>query len=436
MILHTYAAATTTHAAVVTRRSFSHSFAAAFPLLSRTVRVLLLLLFAGSIFVARPAGAAEYRFHQPAPVGVLYVARPTITWKVWPTDKALRVTRVALSVNGVRQPGAIYSEAQRAVVYVCDRPLLPGDYRVSCQIQFARTQPTAPREWTFTVASDAVADLPAPTSEQQDALSLANEYRRLLGLPDFVMDARLCAAAGAHSEYMDRNEQIGHAQQAGRVGFVARRSWERMAAFGYAGGSYENVEYGSPTRSSALQGLFDAPYHRIPFLQPGAPVFGAGFAGKATTVLFGTTEDEATICYPFDGQRNVPTHWDGNETPNPLRVHGAQGRGPIGYPITLAYFSPAKTFPRVVSATLVAVQTGATVPCWINTPENDDFLKCAVVILPKSPLQPRTAYQVIVRCAAQTGAGAQSVSRTWRFTTGNAPAAAPWLEASAAAPKL
>ncbi len=412
----------------------------ALPFVSRhAARVLLLLILgvsvaAAGVFCARPAGAAEYRFHQPAPMGVLHVTRPTITWKVWPTDNALRVTRVALSVNGVRQIGVTYSETERAVVYVCDRPLTPGDYRVSCQIQFARTQPTTPKEWNFTVASDAVASLPAPTEEQHNALAHANNYRRMLGLPDFVMDARLCAAAGAHSDYMSRNEQqIGHAQQAGRVGFVASHSWERMAAFGYAGGSYENVEYGSPTRSDALQGLFDAPYHRIPFMQPGTPVFGAGFAGKATTVLFGTTEDEATICSPRDGQSDVPLLWDGNETPNPLRIHGAEGRGPVGYPITLVHFSPAKTSLRVSSATLVATQTGKAIVCWVNTPENDHFLKYAVVLIPQSPLQPRTAYQVIVR--AQTEAGAD-VSRAWRFTTGSATAAAPWLEAAAAAPKL
>lgn len=404
-----------------------------FPFRSRFARWVLFLFLGAAVglFFPRPAAAAEYRFYQPAPVGVLHVARPTITWKVWPTDAALRVTRVALSVNGVRLSSAVYSEAERAVVYVCIRPLAPGDYRVSCQIQFARTQPTSPKEWTFTVASDAVANLPDPTEEQQDALALANKYRRLLGLPDFLMDARLCAAAGAHSEYMNRNGQIGHAQQAGRVGFVASRSWERMAAFGYAGGSYENVEYGSPTRSGALRGLFDAPYHRIPFMQPGAPVFGAGFAGKAATVLFGTTEDEATICSPCDGQRNVPLLWDGNETPNPLRIHEAEGRGPVGYPITLVHFSPNKTPLRVLSATLVAAPTGSAVPCWLNTPQNDDFLKYGVVLIPQKPLQPRTTYQVTVR--AQTEAGAE-VSRAWRFTTGATPAAAPWLEA--AAPKL
>lgn len=416
---------------------FPHLLLALLLVSRRAARALFLLILGASIaaaaggFCAPPAAAAEYRFHQPAPVGVLHVARPTITWKVWPTDSTLRVTRVALSVNGVRQPGAAYSETERAVVYVCDRPLTPGDYRVSCRIQFARTQPTAPKEWTFTVASDAVASLPAPTEEQQDAFALANNYRRMLGLPDFVMDARLCAAAGAHSDYMSRNEQIGHEQQAGHVGFVASRSWERMAAFGYAGGSYENVEYGSPTRSSALRGLFDAPYHRIPFLQPGAPVFGAGFAGKATTVLFGTTEEEAAVCSPCDNQRDVPLLWDGNETPNPLRIHGAEGSGPVGYPITLAYFSPAKTSLRVLSATLVATQTGRAVPCWTNTPENDDFLKYAVVLIPKSPLQPRTTYQVIVRAQTETGGDA---SRAWRFTTGNATTAAPWQEA--AAPKL
>jgi len=364
---------------------------------------------------AGPAQAGEYHFQEPGPTGLLRVTSPTVTWKIWP-GKDMRVTRVALTLNGQSITGVRYSDAERAVVYRSEQALPAGDYRVVCRVTFNDQFPVT-RDWQFTVSPDAARSLPAPGPEQEAALNIANQYRRTLGLPDFQLDARLCAAAAAHSRYMARNREVGHEQQAGRDGFIAAKSWERLAAFGYAGGSYEDVEYGSPTTAAAIRGLFDAPYHRIPFLQPGAPLFGAGFAGLSTTLNFGTTNEEATVVHPADRQNGVPTSWDGNETPNPLRVHsGRTGGGHVGYPITFAHFAPAagKSAIVVTGATLEAADTGERVPFYLNTPENDSFLRYAALLIPHKPLRAGATYRVSVTARAENGA---NIGRVWQFTT-------------------
>lgn len=372
---------------------------AALPLLA--IGVVLLAL-------TKPVRASEYEAAEPGPVGTLRVSRPTLSWKFLPVGDT-KVTGVALTLNGAPVPAA-YDPAKQAVIYTPAEPLGPGAYAVKCTVTLDGEWPVS-EEWRFTIAPSAQASVPAPDAAQRNALTAANAYRRALGLPPLRLDPRLCAAARAHSDYLSRNRMLAHDQKPGQPGYLAANPDDRRAVFGYAGGCFENIDQGSRSVEQAVQGLFDAPYHRVAFLQPGSPDFGAGMVGDRTTLEVGTTEESGIVTYPGAGQRDVPTNWGGDEIPDPLRVHLA--RGPVGYAITYFYFSPSGDRIRVAHARITNGE-GAPIPIYLNTPDNDDHLQNGALLIPRQPLRPGASYQVAVNAKTESG---EDLSRTWNFTT-------------------
>jgi len=374
----------------------------------RPLAALLLALGAALSGMTEAARASGYEAEEPGPVGTLRVSRPTLTWKVLPTGDT-KVTGVSLTLNGAPVP-ADYAPGKQAVMYTPAEPLSPGAYAVKCTVTLDGEWPVS-QEWRFTIAPSARVAVPPPDAGQKSALAVANVYRRTLGLPPLRLDPRLCAAARAHSDYLSRNRALAHDQQPDRPGYLAVRPAERRAVFGYSGGCFQNIDQGSRSVEQAVRGLFDAPYHRIAFLQPGSPDFGAGMVGDRTTLEVGTTDEAGVVVYPGDGQRSVPTYWQGNEIPDPLRLHPA--RGPVGYAITFFYFSPEGSRVRVSHARITGAQ-GAPVSFYLNTPQNDDHLQNGALLIPRQPLRPGVVYQVAVTATTETG---EDLSRTWDFTT-------------------
>jgi uncharacterized protein YkwD len=367
---------------------------------------LLLALGIGLIAGTKPARAAQYQAEAPGPVGELRVTRPALTWKVAPVGET-KITEVELTLNGAPVPARY---AEQTVAYTPEEPLAPGPYAVKCTVMLDGEWPVS-KSWQFSISAAAQSGVAPPDAVQKSALTIANAYRRTLGLPPLRLDPRLCAAARAHSDYLEKNGMLGHDQQPDRPGYLAGRPDQRRAVFGYAGGCYENIDQGSGSVEAAVRGLFDAPYHRIAFLQPGSPEFGAGIVGSRTTLEVGTTAESGIVVYPSDGQREVPTRWEGNELPDPLRLH--VGRSPVGYAITFFYFSPQGGRVRVAHARLTNGQ-GAPVPIYLNTPENDEELKNGALLIPRQPLQPGGVYNVAVTATTESG---ETLSRTWKFTT-------------------
>lgn len=361
---------------------------------------------------ASSGNAIEYQSFDPAPSGILRVTRPTVAWKIVPGGDSA-VTEVTLTINQKRVKAA-YDVSRQTVIYNPATPLAPGAYRVRCEIVLDESW-NVEREWQFTIAQNAVSELPAPNELQQKALAEVNAFRRTVGLPALRLDARLCAAATGHSVYLSKNRVVEHEQQPGHPDFLGQNAGDRVATFGFAGGCFESISQGSRGVSGAVADLFHAPYHRASFLQPGAGGFGAGLIGDMATLLFGAAETETVVTYPAPGQKNIPLSWDGNEVPNPLRLHeGAQG-GTVGYAITMFLFSPEAVRIKVAKAVLTTAD-GKPVPAYINTPANDDFLRNGVLILPKKALRPGTTYKVAITAATLSG---QDISRSWSFTTVN-----------------
>jgi hypothetical protein len=386
-------------------------------------------------FVIQSAGLAESWRTRPAfPTGTIYYARPTLVWPI-EVRGAGHITSVQMSLNGRSVPAG-YSAAKRQALYAPPQALAPGDYHVHCRVTIDGRVPVD-ENWQFQVAANALAELPAPDAAQRSGWETANALRAAAGLPALTLDPRLCYAALLHSRYLALNRVSGHDEQSGRPGYVAATPSARVQLYGYGEGSAEDVSFGPESANEQIHGLFDAPYHRRPFLQPGSPDFGSGHVGAYTTLEFGVSEGEAAGVWPYPGQTNVPVAWEPVEWPDPLRLysdrppsgqaydeyrtvngkttHRHVGPKPVGYPITLFHYSDGPGHLAVRSATLTD-SSGHPVPCYVNTPANDDHLPDGVILMAKTPLHPGTTYTATV----QASADGHDVSRTWRFMTAQA----------------
>jgi uncharacterized protein YkwD len=338
------------------------------------------------------------------------VARPTIQWQVWAADQTSRVTSVDLKLDGKRVD-AQYDARSRAVKYTPTAPLSPGVHRVECRITFEGGA-HFDKNWDTRIADAPLKDFPAPSAQQAEALSVTNELRRALGLASATSDDRLNFAAFQHSDYLAQNNLTGHGEKPGTPGFLAATGAERLEVYGWMGSSWEDVNFGSRSVTESVKDLFNAPYHRIPFMQPGAIPFGAGYSDQRTTLEFGASEETGTVISPNDGQTGVPISWRNYERPNPLRMHGTT-QAETGYPIVLGYFGPTLPRLRNVSASLTG-PNGDQILCWLNTPENDDALVGAAILIPRLPLRPGTRYTASFSATDENG---RPIERTATFTT-------------------
>jgi uncharacterized protein YkwD len=355
------------------------------------------------------------------PQGTVALASPEILWRV-AAPRGSVISRTSMTLDGEKVT-PVYRSLRRALVYQPSRPLASGTHSVTCRLQLD-TGETVRKSWSFAVADDALPFLPSPNAKQRTLLAEANAYRRLMGLPDFALNAALCAAAQGHSQYAAINEGEGHFETAGKSGFRGKSPWQRAQAWGYSAGASEDIAWGNP--EEAISQLIGGPYHRLPFMEPGAPDFGAGYepmgtpttgvtlSGKwrrgVTTLNFHGKGGKGIVVYPVPDQTDVPLTFDGGETPNPLRLHTTKAKS--GYIITLAAWGMRETL-RFVRADLTQTD-GEAVPFWINAPHNDSHLKNAIFVIPQKPLQPATTYQVKIVFAFGDDFPTE---RVWKFTT-------------------
>lgn len=363
------------------------------------------------------AFGAAFRCQDPHPSGLVRVTRPTLSLKLVPSG-ATRVTSVSMTLNAA-PVSAVYAQDTHQVWYQPSQPLPPGDYAVTCRVILDDAVPFD-RAWHFTVAPDAVSTLPEPTDRQQTLFEAVNAIRRSLGAPPFGLDQALSAAAQAHSRYaLDNPSEDFHEEQTARPDATGARPQDRAAAFGFGDSVSEAGIVGTfSLATTPVVRMFDAPYHRLPFLHPQAGALGTGAAGKlngdlATTLLFEQKDTVATVVSPAAGQQEVPTRWYGHESPDPLRLHPSHSL-PVGYPLVLARFGPLGSRITVTGASLTT-ESGKAIAFFLNTPTNDTRLANAAFVIPQQPLEPHRTYHVTVQAMTSEG---QNVSQDWHFTTG------------------
>lgn len=343
------------------------------------------------------------------PKGKLIVSRPTLMWEIWSTGPDRIVGTTAL-VDG-KPVRAQYDSVLKRVEASPAAPFSAGKHEVEFTVLFSDGG-TVKKDWSFEIAANAHDSLPEPSAEQLRAFAWTNTVRKSMGLPECVLDSRLNLVSMLHSQYLAANQTTGHFQKPDLPGFLGVEPGDRVAAMGMIADCAEVVEFGSGTPEEALRNLLDAPYHRLPFMQPGNVSFGSGFHRNRMTVTFALGSLVQTTVYPYDNQSDVPLRWDKTERPNPLRMHSAAKR-PVGYPIVFAYFAREPLRLTVRSAKLTD-GGGYDVPIFLNTPQNDDQLINAAFLIPKTPLLPNKTY---VAQVSATVPGEVDVSRTWSFST-------------------
>lgn len=241
-----------------------------------------------------------------------------------------------------------------------------------------------------------------------DALARINSYRTLVGLKTVRLHPVLSKAAAGHAKYMTLNNVFTHIQQQGKKGFTGADPSNRARKAGYAPEYVlEDIATGSLAISFNL--LLNGPYHRQPFIEPETTEMGIGADGKNVVFLFPIPEGEPAV-FPLPGQKNVPTEWKGYDVPSPYRMHKG-AKPPFGTPVQI--------FLRDMSGLTgikfsVRTAQGKILDCYLNTPENDDSLQDAIMLIPKMPLAPGTTY--IASFSAYQSSG-KLIAKTWTFTT-------------------
>jgi len=340
------------------------------------------------------------------PTGSIEGPRPDISWKVTPTGGG-HVSRVDMRIND-HPVAATYNDASDAVEYKPEQAFAAGLYTVDCRATIDG-QLIVHQDWSFEVDSG---NAPSGSFASGIALAATNAIRSELGLPAMVPDDRMNAAAEAHSRYEVLNGLTCHEEDSDKPGFTGKAPWDRLQRFGFPGTCFEGACGNQMDPKRAVRMLFDAPYHRIAFLQPGAPRVGIGVEGGSLTIDYSVSTSEGVGASPAPGQTDIPTTWDGNESPSPMRIFGESGA--VGYPIVFAWFSPRLESIRITSMRLIGPGQ-VEVPAYVNTPDNDSELRFAGVVTPKKALQPHTVYTVEVHATTERGV---RIDKTWSFTTG------------------
>ncbi len=264
-------------------------------------------------------------------------------------------------------------------------------------------------------------------SDEARVLTIANDYRRVLGLPPFSLHRQLSSAAQAHAAYLSglnakqRDAAVSaHRETKGVEGYTGETLGDRAEFFGYSGAVAEGVARGDFLPEHAIIALFDAPYHRLEFVNPNYTDIGFGIRGDArvTVINYGSKQplaNETVVVYPYPGQRDVGTSWHVRETPNPLATFGIDD-AIVGYPISVSVGSSRVRELRFIAASLRL--DGREIPFFAVHAGNDRESKGNIFLIPQKPLQPGGTYEVTVEADKVYGdEKAERFRQIWRFTT-------------------
>jgi hypothetical protein len=389
-------------------------------MMRRAICLSLIVGVLALVGASERATAIGFYSVEPGPTGTVRIARPTLVWRIFPEPGTV-VADAGMTINDI-PVRPVYSQAWGALTFTPAQPLPAGPYFVRCRVVTSDGELAGAKtkEWSFRVAEDATLTLPPPGAKEREALEIANSYRRRLNLPLFRSDIRLCASAAAHTSYLRVNRAGGHDEQPGRKGFTGEQPHHRIEAFDYPGlktaEDVMQISRGELSVHDAVSGLFDAPYHREPFMDPGLEDFGSSNQEGYSTLNFGSlrplyTGPPRIVLYPVPGQKDVPTTFTGGEIPDPLRMHGA--KAPTGYILSYFLFAAGTPVIRVVGGQLTDAG-GQQVPIFLNTPANDDKLTNGAFLIPRKPLEPGARYTATIQALTS---GGLNISRTWSFTT-------------------
>ena len=271
-----------------------------------------------------------------------------------------------------------------------------------------------------------------PPTPAQLAIERVNHYRAIAGVPAVELNSYLTRAAQNHADYIILNADDPstfanpHGEARGHPGFTGIGPTARVNAIWPEYADYLSYIHGPASEAmhwlsnpvKSVDGLIDAPYHRIILLEADLELAGYGIStGKQKVDVFdflGRKDSPAgkiqvPLVYPGDGQTDVPIDWNGAEAPSPLP---AGVRLPVGYPITLQKRSFVGSNILLVTSAELRDAMGNLVPVHPNAPGCVKYQTCAMMIA-ISPFNPNSTYTVHV-----TGSLKEvPFDLQWRFTT-------------------
>ncbi|MDX2066618.1 MAG: CAP domain-containing protein [Fimbriimonadaceae bacterium] len=367
------------------------------------------LLSVVALVALAPAGreSAGVRMVSFGPQGELLIARPEIRMELRP-ESGREIVDVELRVNGQREP-AEFDPETGTLSYVTPKPLPAG------QVEFGVTLTMDDRarlgkRWVANIQPNALADYLTPDDSSERALRAVNSMRARAGLPAAEFNRCLTTAAELHARYLEQNDERGHQQSADRPGFFGETLKERLARLGWNAGGIEATVHDVEDPAFALESAFDAPYHRLAFLQPGKMAVGFGSEGDTTTMVCNMNRERTAILSPRMGETGVPTAWINNESPNPVRFFPDAERR-LGYPIVIRE-NGVTTGLEVESVSVTC--EGKSISTYVIDGVRDSGLKGAAFIIPTQPLARGAEYTVSARYRVD----GDLETRTWSFSTG------------------
>ncbi|SDD14073.1 Uncharacterized conserved protein YkwD, contains CAP (CSP/antigen 5/PR1) domain [Paenibacillus sp. UNCCL117] len=387
-----------------------------------TFRLLLAIIVTATGFslAALPEARAESFYYTAYPQGTVGILKPQIGFQV--TQSSITsISSISLKLDGERVQGQ-FNPSSMTYTYQPGQPLAKGKHTAAVTVEFAGYEPIE-QEWSFTVSSLSVPEPPTTYSNKQlEMVRAVNDYRLLHGLSALQIHPGLTMAAKMHAEYLQVNKidisQVSmHEQTSTLPGYIGATPGERAVYAGYYDNVAEDVSYYAGTHIESVDNLFDAPYHRLPFLLPSARDIGVAVIGPFVVLEFGfqDQEEQQLIVTPAPGDKYVPIAFDGHEDPDPIRMHKGAAY-PVGYPIVVHLSGSGGDKVKLLEAKLTDAN-GQAVELLRNTPVNDEHLLREVILTPAKPLSPDTAYTAYVKLSAQQDGAAKTFEQTWQFRT-------------------
>jgi uncharacterized protein YkwD len=392
-----------------------HKLRQAVKILIPAIMLLLILLVPNS-----KVHAFSYEY-STFPAGNLGINRPEIGAIVTPSE-SITLSSFTMYVNGL-EVQASYKSESNSFTYQPSSDLSAGAYNIKLVLRYEGYQEGS-LEWDFKVLQGASATLSSePSKEQDEGLQAINDYRIVNQLPEVKFHPALNAAAQKHAQYLALNN-VGatdaslHDEISSKPGYIGKSLKERGEYVGYTKGIAEDVAFTTNSLTEAVDDLFLAPYHRIPFLNPNVTEVGVFREGNYHVIVFGIEKvmDSQLIVSPAEGDAYVPIIFEGNEIPDPIRLHRSLSY-PVGYPIMASVTGPDILKVSLTQAELLD-DKGNKVKLLHNHQGNDEHLDTDVILLPATPLLPDTAYQAYIKVTAVNKDGSsQKFEKNWQFRT-------------------
>lgn len=354
-------------------------------------------------------------YYPPYPQGEVGIATPEIGWRIFIDDNELEDAQFI--VNGIKYTTE-YNLDRNGIFLNLDKPLT-GVINVTARIKLKRYN-WIEKSWSFTISKSSLTTLPQANLAQLKAIDYANDYRYIMKLPLFESNSALNMSAQVHANYQNTVGKLTHYQSSANPAFIGESVKDRAAYYGFNGMVAEDISYNTkPSIQKSVDDLFDAPYHRIPFLNPALDRLGYGEKQYYSVLDFGGViqpKESTFVAYPGDGQIQVPIEWENYETPDPLRLYPNAPKK-VGYPIMVGIYGEDTESIQLIDAKLIN-SDGQQVQVYINSPQTDDQLSQEVIIIPQSPLKTNSKYRVQVSLQEINRDGeSTSYQKSWSFTT-------------------